>query len=304
MPEHTECVADDGRLHVLKLQRDHRRDLELEVLSPDGGLLGTASMPRRVDRAAVDGLDPHQTYQVRVRRSHRLSRHRHPERTFFARPRTRDLRVLITGSGRCGTSTLADYLDGRHFADGTRVIARHEPLSHWMLDAFIAGDPEFPVLQQRGALHNVESAPYYSIHPEVIRADKVVMLIRDGRRVVQSGLLRGWYVRQSRWDRIKPDYGLGQFESSCMLWVECNRNAASRADHVFRLEDLALRPDHLRELDAALGLAPQDTRLPHCNRGATTSESFGAWTHEQREVFDAICGRMMDDYYPGWRDAR
>ena len=303
MPQQTECIADDGRLHVVKLQRRQRRDLDVEVFSPDGRLVGSASLPRRVDRAAIEGLDPQLTYQVRVRRTHRLSRNRHPERTFSAQPRTRDLRVLITGSGRCGTNTVAEYLDGRNFADGTPVVARHEPISHWMLDAFIAGDQEFPVLQQRGALHNVESAPYYSIYPEVIRADKVVMLIRDGRRVVQSGINRGWYVRKSRWDYIKPDYGLGQFESSCKLWVECNRNAAARADHVFRLEDLALGDDHLRDFDVAVGLEPHDMALPHTNRGATTSESFDSWTDEQREVFDAVGGELMDEYYPGWRDA-
>lgn len=301
MPQQTECIADDGRLHVVKLQRRQRRGLEVEVYSPGDRLVGSASLPRRVDRVSIDGLDPQLTYEVRVRRARRLGRHRDPERTFSAQPRTRDLRVLITGSGRCGTNTVADYLDGHVFDDGTPVTARHEPLSHWMLDAFIAGDPQFPVLQQRGALHNVESAPYYSIYPDVIRAEKVVMLIRDGRRVVQSGLNRGWYVRQSRWDYIKPDFGVGQFESSCRLWVECNRNAAARADHVFRLEDLALGQERLREFDAALGLVPDDRTFPHTNRGASTSESFGAWTDEQREVFDDICGPLMDEYYPDWR---
>lgn len=302
MPQQTECIADDGRLHVLKLQRRQRRDLTVEVFSPAGHPVGTALLPRRVDKVVIEGLDAGSTYTVRVRRTHRWSRRRHPERTFSVQPRTRDLRVLITGSGRCGTNTVADYLDGQLFADGTPVVARHEPASHWMLDAFIAGDSEFPVLQQRGALHNVESAPYYSIYPDVIRADKVVMLIRDGRRVVQSGVNRGWYVRRSRWDYIKPDYGVGQFESSCRLWVECNQNAMARADHVFRLEDLSLGQDVLREFDAAVGLAPSDKALPHTNRGATTSESFADWTEEQREVFDAICGDMMDLHYAGWRE--
>lgn len=303
MPEQTECIADDGRLHVVKLQRRRRRELEVDVLSPDGRCVDSLALPRGVDRASIEGLNPQSTYRVRVRRRHRLTRYRHPEREFHVRPQTRDLRVLVTGSGRCGTKTLANYLNGQHFADGTVVNARHEPLAHWMLDAFIAGDREFPVMQQRGALHNVESAPYYSIYPDVIRAQTVVLLIRDGRRVVQSGLNRGWYARASRWDYIKPNYGVGQFESSCRLWVDCNRNAAARADHIFRLEDLILGGDHLQELDSAVNLLANDKALPHSNRGAQTSTSFAAWTDEQCRKFDEVCGELMDSYYPGWRGA-
>lgn len=300
MPEHTECLADDGRIHVLKMRRSGRRHLLVDVDDPDGRRVGSVSLPMDVDRTTIEGLDPQSIYRVRVRRARLWERCRHPDRWFTVRPQTHDLRVLITGTGRSGTQTLAHYLDGQQFTDGTLAHARHQPLDDWMLDAFLAKDTDFVKLEQRGALHNVESAPYYSIYPDVVCAEKTIMVIRDGRKVVQSGLNRGWYTREIRWDHIKPDYGLGQFESSCRLWADCNANAAALADRTFRLEDLVRGGESLREFNEAVGLVAGDRQLPHCNRGRA-AVSVLPWTEDQNRTFDEICGDLMDRHYAGWR---
>ncbi len=301
MSHRIECVTGEGTLHVFKLARGWKRNLAVQVKAQAGGQVRKAGFPADLDHLEIDGLDPDAAYTVTVQRSRIWERFRHAAEEFTITPRTQDLRLLVTGSGRSGTKTFAHFFDGLRFTDGTTITARHEPLSDWVLEALAAGDADLPVLQQRGALHNVETAPYYSLYPDVIRADKVVLVIRDGRRVVQSGLNRGWYTDNSPWNSIKRDYGGDQFENACHLWVDANTGPAPQADAVFRLEDLVSDGGEMARLCTVAGVDAAGKELPHSNRGRQPSTGFADWSPEQHRTFASICGELMDRHYPEWR---
>ncbi|HOX25955.1 MAG TPA: hypothetical protein PLL30_09670 [Candidatus Krumholzibacteria bacterium] len=301
MPGKIEFLTTDGSLHLFKLGRNWKRDLEVRVRPQGNGELLKLPFPADRDRLEVPGLDPDRHYEVRVSYRRPWHRVRHAPEELTVTPRTRGLRVIITGSGRSGTKTLAHFLDGLSFVDGEPVVARHEPLSEWVVPALADRDFELALLQQRGALHNVETAPYYSLYPQLLRADKVLLVIRDGRRVVQSGLNRNWYGNDNPWNRIKPAYEGTQFEKCCRLWRDANTEVAKVAHAVFRLEDLTADPAHLDAFCAAAGIVNRGRELPHSNRGKQPSTTFTEWTAEQERQFETICGGVMDRHYPGWR---
>lgn len=214
----------------------------------------------------------------------------------------RPFRLLIIGSGRCGTTTLARYLDGLRFGDGEAISARHESLAHLQLQNIIAGNKECFARVVSGQAHNVEAGAFYALVPEALTADKIIHLVRDGRRVVQSGMLRGWYQNDSQWNRIKPDFPGTIFEKCCHLWVHACENSDRVAHEVLRLEDLAGAEDFrfrvLRELDIVADGRP----FPHANKGGASS-GHEAWDRESRRSFAKICGEMMDRHYPGWANS-
>lgn len=49
-----------------------------------------------------------------------------------------------------------------------------------------------------------------------------------------------------------------------------------------------------------LDLEPDERTFPRSNRGARLS-TFDHRSAQRHEVFDGICGDLMDEYYPGWR---
>lgn len=208
-------------------------------------------------------------------------------------------RVVISGSGRCGTQTLSHYLDGLPYGNGHLAMARHETLHEYILPLLIKGDVASVKEILVGLRHEIESAPYYSLRPEAIQADLVLHLIRDGRQVVQSGLNRGWYDNDSLWNRIKPVFSEDRFENCCHLWRFCNENMTRCAHETFRLEDLATSSSTRARLLSTVGLKPSDKPFPRSNQGAASSD-FAQWSDRQKQTFSDICGPLMDRYYPGW----
>jgi hypothetical protein len=166
----------------------------------------------------------------------------------------------------------------------------------------VTGDIQGITNMLNGMLHEIESAPFYALRPETINAELIIHLIRDGRRVVQSGMNRGWYDDDGIWNRIKPVFSKDRFENCCHLWRVTTDNMEQYAQRTFRLEDLTESKDERLRLIQCIGLKPSDRTLPHANQGKASSE-FSAWSDRQRAQFDEICGPMMDRYYPGWRQS-
>jgi len=301
MAETYSLLTGDGRIEIFKDGPEWRRDRRVTVVPEDGGPALRLDFPADRDSAVAEGLDPGRRYVVVVERPRLWQRLTRPAVRLRATPRPRRLRVLVSGSGRCGTQSVARFLDGQRLADGTPVAARHETLWQHLLPVLVAGDRARVRDFVRGFQHDVEAAPHFSLVPDLIEADTVVHLIRDGRRVVQSGLNRGWYQKDSVWNRIKPDLPGDTFEKCCRFWVHTNTNMAGVADLTVRLEDLAGDPEAPARLLADLGLAPSRTPFPLANAGRKPSDASG-WTDRQRAVFREICGELMDRYYPGWDD--
>lgn len=213
----------------------------------------------------------------------------------------RQRKVVISGSGRCGTQAIARYLDGMQTEDGSVVDSRHETLHEFILPLLINGDKASISDMLKGMQHDIESAPYYALCPETIHADLVIHLIRDGRRVVQSGINRGWYDNDSQWNRIKPVFSTDRFENCCHLWRMTAENMAKHAQHTFRLEDLIASHGERARLRNVIGLRGSERPIPHVNQG-NASSGFERWSERQIEQFSDICGRVMDRYYPNWEN--
>ena len=300
MNESYEVIARDGALRLFKEDPHWERERLVRVAAP-----GIASHTLRFE-ATQDVLDivdlplwAEVTLSVQDARPLRRLLKRPVE--LRARPRARRLRGLVTGSGRCGTQSLAHWLDGLTDLDGAALRARHETLWHYLLPLIAAGRSEDVRAFVDGFQHEIECAPHFSLMPEAIRADAVIRLIRDGRRVVQSGLNRGWYVKEGPWNRVKPVFPGSVFEQACRFWVHTNRNLDGVATHTFRLEDLAASPASRATLLAALGVPPSDRPLPVSNSGQASSLA-DRWTPQERDAFAEICGELMDEHYAGWRE--
>lgn len=219
--------------------------------------------------------------------------------TYSVAPSTARLRAVIAGSGRCGTTSIARYLDGLRFCDGTPVRSRHQTLDDYLIEPVARGDCERATRLLRSLPHDVESAPYVALLPEIAAGLKLVQLVRDGRRVVQSGLIRGWYQDDSFWNRFKPKFPGDAFAQSCQFWVHVNRKLEPVAGLRVRLEDLSTSDKTRRDLLNFLEIEPTDRVLPQANLGKAPSR-IDEWTDAQHETFAEICGDLMDSYYPGW----
>jgi hypothetical protein len=299
MIESYDIITRDGGLRLFKADPQWERERLVSVSAP-GLATRTLRFPAELDVLDVVDLPAWADVTVSVHHAHPLRRLLKRPVVLQARPKTRRLRGLITGSGRCGTQSVAHWLDGRTDLDGGALSARHESLWHYLLPMIAAGRVEDVREIVAGFTHQVECAPHYSLLPDAIEADAVVRLIRDGRRVVQSGLNRGWYVKEGPWNRVKPTFPGNAFAQSCRFWAHANRNLERVATHTFRLEDLISSPTSRAALLAALGLPPGGRPLPTSNAGPVSSQT-DRWTEAERATFEEICGELMDEHYPGWR---
>ncbi|MFT5202296.1 MAG: hypothetical protein ACI9C1_001684 [Candidatus Aldehydirespiratoraceae bacterium] len=167
---------------------------------------------------------------------------------------------------------------------------------------------------------------------DVFPSSQFVWLVRDGREVVSSGFQRGWFdhaadtvwerfrlrgdrlgeVPESEWSAWSP------FHRVCWLWARTNEIiredlAVLDADRhrMLRLEDLSAQ---IGEVSDFLGAAPADWVVPRLNqRGAGHVDESQAnqvahrwepsnWGAAEHEVFDEVCGSLMDELYPDWRE--
>jgi hypothetical protein len=292
------AASADG-IWVFKEHREWRRSLSVCLRSVDGRLEQVLDFPPDQDVLEIHDAGPGATCDLLVRHRSPLRRLTGGSHHDLAELRDKPLRVLITGSGRSGTQTVASFLDGATFEDGTPVSARHEPLSEFLVPALTDGRTDLVRAIQLGLDHNVESAPYYSLYPDAAMADRIVHVVRDGRRVVQSGLNRGWYQNDSIWNRLKPDLPGDTFTRCCHLWRISTENAMRLAGRTFRLEDLAADADARTDFCLHIGVVPDGRDLPHANRGARGS-GIADWSDARRETFTGIAGPLMDWFYPGW----
>jgi hypothetical protein len=282
---------------LYKVKRDWKRDLV--VMAPAETECGRIEFPRDRDTLRIPKAEKNRPLRIRIGQAGLKGLVK--GKWEYHTPADREgMRVLISGSGRCGTQAIADFLDGERYEDDAIVSAKHETLYEYILPKLVENDTESVAEMLRGMCHNLESAPYYSLCTRAIRAKTVVHLIRDGRRVVQSGINRGWYQSDNIWNRIKPEMGEDTFSNCCHLWRHSVENMQRCTPHVFRLEDLVRSGDTLRRFLRTIEVRSPRKAIPHANKGRSSS-SFTGWTDADRECFTEICGETMDRYYPRWR---
>lgn len=291
-----EILTSNNELLVYKCLRGWKRSLVLTV--DDGQAKTRVEFPKNQDWLLIRGALARGKGVLKVGMSGLKGLVKENVHYVVTPPAQR--RVLISGSGRCGTQAVSHFLDGMQHDDGRFVDARHETLYEFILPMLIKGDIGGITKMLNSMLHEIESAPFYALCPDAIRAELVLHLVRDGRRVVQSGMNRGWYDDDNVWNRIKPVFSQDRFENCCHLWRLTTENMTRHAQHTFRLEDLIASQAERERLLSIIGLKPSGKALPHSNQGKASSD-FSQWTQQQKQQFTDICGPMMDLHYPGWR---
>ena len=234
--------------------------------------------------------------------------------------------AIVTGSGRCGTNSVAAFLNGQSGINGRQVVARHE--TGWReIVADIARSREDLVDGRLSSFdHDIEVSPFLLLLkvPPLAAAKnppRLVGLMRDGRQTVRSGMTNGWYWNPegdpAHWVNLMPRFDGDRFEPCCQFWTWSYKRLAGWDATIIRLEDLIAGPAGRHELLAATGLAKSNGPFVHQNW--TPYDSFGTlvdeseaswplplpaaehWTKRQHEIFRRHCGEVMDECYPGWR---
>ena len=295
-----DVVTWNGGLTLYRAPESGGRALKVEVVPGPQGGIGKFDFPVDMGYLDVPGFDGEVTCQVTAKPASLPVRLRFGSQKLLVTTAPRPFRVLVSGSGRCGTQTLAQWLDGMRFRDGTAVDARHESLAVHLLPFIVEGDLDAVGRAARGQGHNVESSPFYCLTADQLAAGRIVQLVRDGRRVVQSGVNRGWYANDTLWNRIKPKFTDDVFTNSCHFWRHANAELEKVADLRIRLEDLSQDAAAQAQFLADLGIEATDVPFPHANKGKSSSSATD-WTDDQRKIFTEICGELMDRYYPDWQ---
>ena len=215
-------------------------------------------------------------------------------------PHCEKLRAVFIGSGRCGTTSIVKFLHNMSFNDGEKVIAQHETLFDQIFQLIMKKDFKEIKRLISGFSHNVESAAHLTLIIEHVPTEKVIHIIRDGRRVVQSGINRGWYQKDTLWNQIKPEFNGSVFEKCCQFWTCMNEKAQEIAHATFKVEDLNISKKAMNMLLDELNIQRSDQQMPVANVGKIKS-GFGHWSAKEKEIFESLCGQLMDQYYPDWR---
>ncbi len=300
MPRSIEILAYESALSFLRRDWNKRSLLNISLKNLKTGRFLYRRFEPEVMILQIKDLDRTACYFVNLMTSSVLQRFFHRSRNAAIMPQSSPPSILFIGSGRSGTTSISDYLDGLEFNSGAKVCSRHETLFEYVLPALTAGNENDVIQLFSGFRHDIEAFPHLSCIADKLPAKKVVHIIRDGRRVVQSGINRGWYKKDDIWERVKPAFQGSLFEKCCRYWMHQVEYAELYATKTVRLEDLAGSGEELAGLLVYFDIAPTRRTLPRSNSGKIAS-GFQWWDRKQRDIFCEICGKMMDVYYPSWQ---
>jgi hypothetical protein len=222
-------------------------------------------------------------------------------------------KILITGSGRCGTYSMANFLDGMTFKSGERVVAQHETQRNFFLEMLKKkewGSIEIFFLKLK---NQIEISPYISLLPKKpIKDGLLIALIRDGRDTVRSGMNSGWFLDisspETSWKEYLPEFKGDRFEKCCQLWAWVYKKLEGWDSKFFRTEDLASSEDIRNDLFAILNITQNYKSFLISNIAVSRKKrvfslenkelpKWEYWTPNQRLIFIKHCGKLMKKYY-------
>jgi len=228
--------------------------------------------------------------------------------------------LIITGTGRSGTETMAKLLGGHH-----------EFRVHYILDKYFLreaphSDPfdPFDSIEKRTMvmldLHQgidrkrfIDSSnlyiyfidALYLLNPEI----KIVLTVRNGQDFVRSALSRRWHEHNafgtvpprndryfSKWDSLTP------IQKNAWTWQYRNRKALEGLSGVPAKQKLVLRIEDIHKqetlcmLEAFTGIRVSDRELTQKRYNANPAFFLPPkeeWTEQQKDEFNAIAGGMM-----------
>ena len=225
--------------------------------------------------------------------------------------------MIITGTGRSGTGTMAKLLGGHHEFRVNYVLDKY----------FLRADPHsdpFDTMEKRIMvmldLHQgIEKETFvdssnlyiyfidalYLLNPEL----KIILMVRNGRDFVRSACSRGWHERKAygtvplrddryfeKWDTLTP------IQKNAWIWQYRNKKALEglkglpeKQKLVLKIEDIHKQAT-LDELELFTGRRVSDREVAGIHYNANPDFSLPLkeqWTEQQREQFNAIAGGMM-----------
>ena len=225
--------------------------------------------------------------------------------------------LIITGTGRSGTGTMAKLLGGHHEFRVQYILDKYflraEPHSDpfdtiesrikAMLDLHQGIDRKTFVDSSNLYIYFIDAL--YLLNPEI----KIILLVRNGQDFVRSALSRGWHEHKafgtvpmqndpyfSKWDSLTP------IQKNAWIWQYRNRKALeglnvvpSTQKLVLRIEDIH-KQETLSMLETFTGKKVLHREAAEKRHNANPEFSLPPkeqWTEQQRDEFNAIAGEMM-----------
>jgi hypothetical protein len=228
--------------------------------------------------------------------------------------------LIITGTGRCGTATLAGILGGHHefrvqyLLD--KYFLRADPSSdpfktigkriEAMLDLHQGIDRRTFVDSSNLYIHFIDAI--YLLDPSV----KFILSVRNGKDFVRSAHSRRWHEHNQFGTvplRGDPYYerwsSLSRVQKNAWIWVYRNQKAldglkAVPEDQklVLRIEDIA-EPETLERVEAFAGTEIRENTRPANRLNANPSFDLPPkeeWSDKMLRDFDEIAGGMMRSF--------
>lgn len=225
--------------------------------------------------------------------------------------------LIITGTGRCGTATLARMLGGHHEFRVQYILEKY----------FLSGDPfsyPFQSMEKRIGvildLHQgidrrafIDSSNLYIHFIDAMYAldpsMRTILLVRNGKDFVRSALSRRWHEHKQvgavppyddpyfpKWNSLTP------FEKNAWIWVYRNNKALEGLKSVLegnkmiiRIEDIG-KEDTLNKLEAFSGIELKKRELASERVNANPLFDLPPkedWSDIMNRDFEEIAGEMM-----------
>ena len=237
---------------------------------------------------------------------------------------------FILTTGRSGSKSIAEYL-----SSSPELICLHEPEPVLIEEAtqYIYGnyshDQMVELLRSTrplridGREYGESNQKLSFVIPAILEAfpdSKFIWLVRDGRDVVNSTFSFGWYdlsimpdshwqshliqgpkvgdIDEYQWDKMDT------FGKCCWYWSftnKCIKKELSLIDQsrwkLIKLEDI-----NYQDIFNLLGIKTIDKKILWINkkRKYVPNKGWQNWNEGQRNTFRSICGKQMNEMYPGW----
>lgn len=225
--------------------------------------------------------------------------------------------LIITGTGRCGTATLARIFGGHHEFRARYILDKYFLGADPVIDPFDTVEKRLAVMLDlhqgvdRGTfvdssnlyIHFIDAI--YMLDPSV----KFIFSVRDGKDFVRSAFSRRWHEQNIFGAvplRDDPSYerwpSLSTLQKNAWIWVSRNRKALKGLENVPHKQKLIVRIEDIRKEDI-LYMVQKFAGIPirekgPAEKGVNANPSFELppkeeWTRKMNEEFEEIAGEMM-----------
>lgn len=225
--------------------------------------------------------------------------------------------LIITGTGRSGTETLARMFGGYHEFRVSYILEKYflkaDPLSNpfdtiekrivVMLDLHQGIDRDTFVDSSNLYIHFIDAV--YILNPPT----KFILTVRNGRDFVRSAISRRWHEKNtfgtvpqrdnpyfSRWDKMSP------LQKNAWIWDYRNRKALEGLSMVPEKQKIIVKAEDINShrtinsVEVFSGINIREKELADRRWNANPSFDFPPkeeWTDNQNSEFDEIAGEMM-----------